>query len=52
MWYPKGTFYKRHLDTFQNDQRRKLSMVLYLNDKDWREKMVASSSFIILRVKR
>lgn len=36
--YPKGTFYKRHLDTFQNDQRRKLSMVLYLNDKDWREK--------------
>lgn len=25
--YPKGTFYKRHLDTFQNDDRRKLSMV-------------------------
>lgn len=32
--YPKGRFYKRHLDTFENDQRRKLSMVLYLN-KTW-----------------
>lgn len=29
--YPKDRFYKRHLDTFENDQRRKLSMVLYLN---------------------
>ncbi len=29
--YPEGRFYKRHLDTFENDQRRKLSMVLYLN---------------------
>ena len=33
--YPKGTFYKRHLDTFQNDSRRKLSVVSYLNDKSW-----------------
>ncbi len=33
--YPKGTFYKRHLDTFQNDDRRKLSIVCYLNDTDW-----------------
>jgi SM-20-related protein len=33
--YPVGTFYKRHLDTFQNDSRRKLSMVCYLNDEDW-----------------
>jgi SM-20-related protein len=33
--YPKGTFYKRHLDTFQNDDRRKLSFVLYLNDDQW-----------------
>jgi SM-20-related protein len=33
--YPKGTFYKRHLDTFQNDDRRKLSMVCYLNDASW-----------------
>ena len=34
--YPKGTFYKRHLDTFQNDDRRKLSMVCYLNSETWR----------------
>lgn len=33
--YPEGTFYKRHLDTFQNDDRRKLSMVCYLNEQDW-----------------
>ncbi len=33
--YPEGTFYKRHLDVFQNDDRRTLSMVLYLNDEDW-----------------
>ena len=34
--YPKGTFYKRHIDTFQNDDRRKLSFVCYLNNKDWK----------------
>ena len=34
--YPEGTFYKRHLDTFQNDSRRKLSLVCYLNDEDWK----------------
>lgn len=34
--YPKGTFYKRHLDTFQNDDRRKFSLVCYLNDEDWK----------------
>lgn len=33
--YLKGTFYKRHLDTFQNDDSRKLSIVCYLNDEDW-----------------
>ena len=33
--YPEGTFYKRHLDTFQNDSRRKLSIVSYLNDENW-----------------
>ncbi|WP_264560120.1 2OG-Fe(II) oxygenase [Flavobacterium sp. N2270] len=33
--YPEGTFYKRHLDTFQNDDSRKLSLVCYLNDEDW-----------------
>lgn len=35
--YPKGTFYKRHLDTFQNDSRRKLSMVCYFNDETWQK---------------
>ena len=33
--YPKGTFYRRHIDTFQNDDRRKLSIVCYLNEGDW-----------------
>jgi len=33
--YPKNSFYKRHLDIFQNDSRRKLSVVFYLNDDDW-----------------
>lgn len=35
--YPEGTFYRRHLDTFQNDGRRKLSVVCYLNDETWLE---------------
>ena len=33
--YPPGTFYKRHIDTFVNDDRRKLSVVCYLNDESW-----------------
>ena len=33
--YPEGTFYKRHLDVFQTDSRRTLSVILYLNDEDW-----------------
>ncbi len=33
--YPTGTFYKRHIDTFQNDDRRKLSFVVYLNEEGW-----------------
>ncbi|MBO3096914.1 2OG-Fe(II) oxygenase [Gelidibacter pelagius] len=33
--YPTGTFYKRHIDTFQNDDRRKLSFVCYLNESGW-----------------
>lgn len=33
--YPTGTYYKRHLDTFQNDDRRKLSIVCYLNEANW-----------------
>ena len=34
--YPPGTGYKRHLDTFQNDDKRKLSIVFYLNEPDWK----------------
>ncbi len=34
-FYPEGTFYKRHIDTFQNDDRRKLSFVCYLNEDGW-----------------
>lgn len=33
--YPIGTYYKKHLDVFQNDKRRRLSMVCYLNDENW-----------------
>ncbi|GAB5418839.1 MAG: 2OG-Fe(II) oxygenase [Crocinitomicaceae bacterium] len=32
--YFKDTFYKRHSDQFNNDDRRQYSMVLYLNE-DW-----------------
>ncbi|UFH54895.1 2OG-Fe(II) oxygenase [Spirosoma sp. KNUC1025] len=34
--YPAGTFYKRHLDRFRTDSRRKLSVICYLNT-DWQE---------------
>lgn len=34
--YPPGTFYKRHLDQFRSDSRRKLSVICYLNS-DWQE---------------
>lgn len=33
--YPTGTGYKRHLDSFQNDNKRKLSIAFYLNSEDW-----------------
>ncbi|WNH08751.1 2OG-Fe(II) oxygenase [Thalassobellus suaedae] len=33
--YPKDTYYKKHIDTFQNDDRRKLSFVCYLNEDGW-----------------
>ena len=33
--YPVGTFYKRHLDRFQSDSSRKLSLICYLNE-DWK----------------
>ncbi len=35
--YPPGTGYKKHLDTFQNDHKRKLSIAFYLNPEDWAE---------------
>jgi len=33
--YPKGAYYKRHLDQFSNDSGRKYTMIFYLNDA-WR----------------
>lgn len=35
--YEKGSFYKKHLDQFQNNDDRKYSMIMYLNT-DWEEK--------------
>ena len=35
--YPPAAGYKRHLDSFQNDDRRKLSIAFYLNETDWQE---------------
>jgi SM-20-related protein len=32
--YPPGTFYRRHLDRFSDDDARVLTCILYLND-DW-----------------
>jgi SM-20-related protein len=32
--YEKGSFYKKHIDQFKDDQGRKYSMVMYLNE-DW-----------------
>ncbi len=34
--YPAGSFYKRHLDQFKQDDHRKLSVICYLN-KDWQD---------------
>lgn len=34
--YPPGTFYKKHLDQFSNDDARKFSVICYLNN-DWVE---------------
>jgi SM-20-related protein len=34
--YPTGTFYKRHLDQFNRDDHRKISVIFYLNDC-WQE---------------
>ncbi len=35
--YEEGSFYKKHLDQFRNNDNRKFSMIMYLND-DWQEK--------------
>ena len=34
--YPAGSFYKRHLDQFKQDDHRKISVICYLNN-EWRE---------------
>jgi SM-20-related protein len=34
--YPPGTFYRKHLDRFQNDSKRTVSMVLFFN-AEWKE---------------
>jgi SM-20-related protein len=34
--YEKGSFYKKHLDQFRNNDSRQYSMILYLN-ADWQE---------------
>ncbi len=34
--YEKGSFYKRHLDQFQNNKSREYSMIMYLND-NWQQ---------------
>lgn len=33
--YPPGGFYQKHLDRFRDDDRRTVTVVLYLNDADW-----------------
>jgi SM-20-related protein len=35
--YPKGTFYKKHLDRFNSDSSRSISFVFYLHE-EWSEK--------------
>ena len=34
--YPPGSFYKRHLDRFRDDDRRTVTAILYLNES-WKE---------------
>lgn len=33
--YPRGAGYQRHLDRFRDDDRRALTVILYLNPPDW-----------------
>ncbi|KHL67780.1 MULTISPECIES: 2OG-Fe(II) oxygenase [Pseudomonas] len=35
--YAPGGFYQRHLDRFRDDDRRTVTVVVYLNDPDWCE---------------
>ncbi len=35
--YPPGAGYQRHLDRFRDDDRRSLTVILYLNEPDWSE---------------
>jgi len=35
--YEKGSFYKKHLDQFRNNESRQYSMIMYLN-ADWEKK--------------
>ncbi len=34
--YEKGSFYKKHIDQFRNDESRKYSFIMYLNE-DWQD---------------
>jgi SM-20-related protein len=34
--YPVGSYYRRHIDQFKEDDHRKLSVIFYLNE-DWKE---------------
>ena len=34
--YEKGSFYKKHIDQFRNNDSRQYSMIMYLNN-DWKE---------------
>ncbi len=33
--YPPGGFYKKHIDTFRDDDARRITLILYLN-QDWK----------------
>jgi len=35
--YEKGSFYKKHIDQFKNNDSRKYSIIIYLND-NWQQK--------------
>lgn len=35
-YYPSGTFYKKHRDSFKSDDARKITVLLYLND-NWKK---------------